>query len=233
MGPLLTGGGVPNHGGNVECRTVPTALDVNGDHVAVICGNRAELLQVYLGCGWIGAVTVPINVASRGAQLAHILTNSQAKLLVVQAEHAEALETLEKVDTLVIDKTGTLTAGKLSVIGIVSGGLVGEVELLRLTASVERASEHPIASAILAAAQERSVKLSAVQNFESRAGLGIIGVVDGKRVAVGTLALMREEGITRNAFSVLGGVAGTVIYVAVDHAMRARAAAVSECVRSV
>ena len=68
-----------------------------GDHVAVICGNRAELLQVYLGCGWIGAVTVPINVASRGAQLAHILTNSQAKLLVVQAEHAEALETLDTV----------------------------------------------------------------------------------------------------------------------------------------
>ncbi|HLJ05392.1 MAG TPA: ATP-dependent acyl-CoA ligase [Acetobacteraceae bacterium] len=68
-----------------------------GDHVAVICGNRAELLQVYLGCGWIGAVTVPINVASRGAQLAHILTNSQAKLLVVQADHAEALETLDAV----------------------------------------------------------------------------------------------------------------------------------------
>jgi crotonobetaine/carnitine-CoA ligase len=68
-----------------------------GDHVAVICGNRPELLQVYLGCGWIGAVTVPINTASRGAQLAHILANSQAKLLVVQAEHAEALGTLEAV----------------------------------------------------------------------------------------------------------------------------------------
>ena len=68
-----------------------------GDHVAVICGNRAELLPVYLGCGWIGAVTVPINTASRGAQLAHILANSQAKLLVLQAEHAGALETLEIV----------------------------------------------------------------------------------------------------------------------------------------
>jgi crotonobetaine/carnitine-CoA ligase len=68
-----------------------------GDHVAVICGNRTELLQVYLGCGWIGAVTVPINTASRGAQLAHILTNSQAKLLVVQAEFADALSSLEIV----------------------------------------------------------------------------------------------------------------------------------------
>jgi crotonobetaine/carnitine-CoA ligase len=68
-----------------------------GDHVAVICGNRMELLQVYLGCGWIGAVTVPINTASRGMQLAHILQNSRAKLLVLQAEFADALETLESV----------------------------------------------------------------------------------------------------------------------------------------
>jgi len=70
-----------------------------GDAVAVICGNRAELLQVYLGCGWIGAVMVPINIASRGMQLAHILANSQAKLLVLQAEHAGALETLHTVPT--------------------------------------------------------------------------------------------------------------------------------------
>jgi len=134
----------------------------------------------------------------------------------VLIKNAEALETLEKVDTLAIDKTGTLTEGKPSVIGIVRGGSVGEVELLRLTASVERASEHPIAGAIVAAANERSLELSDVQNFESRAGLGIVGVVDGKRVAVGTLALMRAEGITQNAFSTLGDAAGTVIYVAVD-----------------
>lgn len=68
-----------------------------GDHVAVICGNRLELLQVYLGCAWIGAVTVPINTASRGMQLAHILENSQAKLLVLQAEFADVLATLEHV----------------------------------------------------------------------------------------------------------------------------------------
>ena len=66
-----------------------------GDHVAVMCGNRQELLQIYLGCGWIGAVTVPINTASRGAQLAHILANSQAKLLVLQAEFAHAVNSLE------------------------------------------------------------------------------------------------------------------------------------------
>jgi carnitine-CoA ligase len=66
-----------------------------GDHVAAMCGNRREMLQVYLGCGWIGAVTVPINTASRGAQLTHILANSQAKLLVLQAEFAEAMDSLE------------------------------------------------------------------------------------------------------------------------------------------
>ncbi len=65
-----------------------------GDRVAVMCGNRPELLQVYLGCGWIGAVTVPINTASRGAQLRHILTNSEAKLLVLQAEFADAVDAL-------------------------------------------------------------------------------------------------------------------------------------------
>lgn len=65
------------------------------DRVAVMCGNRWELLQVYLGCGWIGAVTVPINTASRGVQLGHILANSQAKLLVVQAEFADAVDSLE------------------------------------------------------------------------------------------------------------------------------------------
>ena len=68
-----------------------------GDTVAVICGNRPELLQVYLGCGWIGAVTVPINTASRGAQLAHILANCQAKLLVLQADLSDALESLDAV----------------------------------------------------------------------------------------------------------------------------------------
>jgi carnitine-CoA ligase len=66
-----------------------------GDNVAVICANRRELLQVFLGCGWIGAVTVPINIASRGAQLAHILANSQAKLLVLQGDFADAVGSLD------------------------------------------------------------------------------------------------------------------------------------------
>ena len=75
--------------------TLQAAGVERGDRVAVMCGNRPELLQVYLGCGWIGAVTVPINTASRGAQLRHILANSQAKLLVLQAEFADAVDSLE------------------------------------------------------------------------------------------------------------------------------------------
>ena len=77
--------------------TLAAAGIERGDHVAVMCGNRPELLQVYLGCGWIGAVTVPINTASRGMQLAHILANSQAKLLVIQADLSGALETLDVI----------------------------------------------------------------------------------------------------------------------------------------
>jgi P-type Cu+ transporter len=135
----------------------------------------------------------------------------------VLIKNAEALETLEKVDTLVIDKTGTLTEGKPRVIAISGANSLSESELLQPVASLERASQHPLASAILTAARERGLRLSAVQNFESRAGQGVIGTVDGRRVAVGTFALMREDGVTQDQFSVLGGVAGTAIFVAIDH----------------
>jgi P-type Cu+ transporter len=133
----------------------------------------------------------------------------------VLIKNAEALETLEKVDTLVIDKTGTLTEGKPRVVFFSSQTAGGELELLRLAASVERASEHPMASAILAVAKERGLELTDVQSFDSHAGKGIIGVVDGKRVALGTLALMGEEGVTPPSFRV--GDTRSAINVAVDH----------------
>ena len=133
----------------------------------------------------------------------------------VLIKNAEALETLEKVDTLVLDKTGTLTEGKPRVIGVTGAGL-DESEVLRLAASVERASEHPLASAVVNASREKKLAVSDVQNFESRAGKGALGTVDGKRVAVGNFALMKEEGIAQSEFLVPGGVAGTAILVAVD-----------------
>jgi P-type Cu+ transporter len=135
----------------------------------------------------------------------------------VLIKNAEALETLEKVDTLVIDKTGTLTEGKPRVTSFSTGSPLGEFEPLRLAASVERASEHPLASAVVATAQEHGLTLSDVQNFESRAGKGIAALVDGKHVAVGNWAMMLDEGIRQKAVLVGNGAGGTVVYVSVDH----------------
>jgi Cu+-exporting ATPase len=135
----------------------------------------------------------------------------------VLIKNAEALEILEKVDTLVIDKTGTLTEGKPQVTSYSTSNPLGELEPLRLAASVERASEHPFAGAIVTAAHERNLKLSQAQDFESRPGKGIVASVDGKRVAVGNPAILLEEGIQRKAFLVGGSSIGTAIFIAVDH----------------
>ena len=111
----------------------------------------------------------------------------------VLIKNAEALETMEKVDTLVVDKTGTLTEGKPRVVSI-SKDLETAPDLLRLAASLERASEHPLANAIVRAATERDLKLSNPQEFHFVAGKGVLGTVDGHRVAVGTPALMVQIG---------------------------------------
>lgn len=135
----------------------------------------------------------------------------------VLIKNAEALETLEKVDTLVLDKTGTLTEGKPRLVGIVPQQGINADELLRLTASLEAGSEHPLASAIVVGAHERSLTLSNVQQFNSLTGRGIVGEVDGKQVASGNWGLMREQGIDQNAVAMLGGVDATVVHVAIDH----------------
>ena len=108
---------------------------------------------------------------------------------------AEALELLEKVDTLVVDKTGTLTEGRPSVTRIVPADDMAERTVLRLAAGLERASEHPLAAAIVAAAEDRGVDLGGVEDFESRTGLGVTGTVDGRRVTLGNRALLDEAGI--------------------------------------
>ena len=113
----------------------------------------------------------------------------------VLVKSAEALEIMEKVDTLVVDKTGTLTEGKPRLVGIVATGAVAEDELLRLAASVERGSEHPLAAAIVRAAEERGLALVAPIDFTSETGKGVVGVVDGRRVAVGNPALFAALGV--------------------------------------
>jgi Cu+-exporting ATPase len=113
----------------------------------------------------------------------------------VLVKNAEALEIMEKIDALVVDKTGTLTEGKPRLVGVTAVGRIGEDELLRLAASLEQGSEHPLAAAIVKGAEERRLALGAVAEFTSATGQGVIGVVEGRRVAVGNLALFAWLGI--------------------------------------
>lgn len=117
----------------------------------------------------------------------------------VLIKNAEALETLEKVDTLIVDKTGTLTEGKPKLTTVTTVGALGEPELLRLAASLELASEHPLAAAIVAGAKERNVQLSEVANFQSVTGQGVIGEIDGRVVALGNGRLLAGLNIAADA----------------------------------
>jgi len=138
----------------------------------------------------------------------------------VLIKNAEALERMEKVDTLVVDKTGTLTAGKPAVTAIVPSDGFDETELLRLAASVERASEHPLAAAIVAAAAERNIPLSAATDFDSPTGKGALGSVDGRRVLIGNARFLDEQGVDVSALKAAAEDArkdgATAILVAVD-----------------
>jgi Cu+-exporting ATPase len=132
----------------------------------------------------------------------------------VLIKNAEALETMEKVDTIVFDKTGTLTEGKPTVTAY------SNAETLRLTASLERASEHPLAAAIVASASQQNLRLSEVSGFEYVPGKGIKGFVDGKRIMAGNSALMTDLGVfgsgRKNAAPVGSAPGATQIYVSVD-----------------
>ena len=132
----------------------------------------------------------------------------------VLIKNAEALETLEKVDTLVLDKTGTLTEGRPRIAAIIPQRNWNDDDLLRLAASVERASEHPLAAAVVSAAQSRGLQLQEVRNFSSHTGKGVTGSVDHHQLAVGTWDLMREQGIQDEAVSPPS--AATLVHVAAD-----------------
>jgi Cu+-exporting ATPase len=117
---------------------------------------------------------------------------AQAGVLI---KNAEALERMEKVDTLVVDKTGTLTEGKPKVVAVAPASGFEESEALRLAASVEQASEHPLAAAIVASARERGLPMSPVSEFDSPTGKGAVGMVDGRRVRLGNAKFLHELGI--------------------------------------
>jgi len=122
---------------------------------------------------------------------------AQAGILV---KNAEALEHMERVDTLVIDKTGTLTEGKPSVTAIVPLE-ISETDLLRLSAAVERPSEHPLAVAIVAAAEARKITIPPVESFDSPSGKGALGIVEGKKILLGNAGFMREQQVDIAALS--------------------------------
>ena len=150
--------------------------------------NAVAVLIIACPCALWLATPMSIMVATgRGASAGVLVRN------------AEALEVLGKIDTLVVDKTGTLTEGKprLGSVEAVEGQ--SESDLLRYAASVEQASEHPLAAAIVSAAKERGIALSPVTEFHSITGKGITGIVEGHRIAVGNDALMRDAGVSAAA----------------------------------
>jgi len=149
-------------------------------------GMVAAVSVLIIACPCALGLATPMSImvgVGRGAQAGVLIKN------------AEALERMEKIDTLVIDKTGTLTEGKPKVMAIVALPGFDEGEVLRLTASVERGSEHPLAAAIVAAAAERKLALGEVRDFHAPAGKGVIGTVDKQRLALGTASFLKELAI--------------------------------------
>ena len=140
--------------------------------------------------------------------------------LGVLIKNAEALERMAEVDTIVVDKTGTLTEGKPKVTAVLPAEGIEEAELLRLAASLERGSEHPLAAAIVGAAQEREIELAKSDSFEAVTGKGVKGRIDGREVALGNAKLLETLGIEQGSLGKAAderrGLGETVMFVAVD-----------------
>ena len=152
--------------------------------------NAVAVLIIACPCALGLATPMAIMVATgRGAR---------AGVLV---KEAAALERLEKVDTLVMDKTGTLTEGRLRLTNVITLGGTPQLELLQLVATLERSSEHPVAAAIVAGAQERGLRLGATEDFQSFPGQGIAGTVNGRQIVVGSLSFLQSKGIPTSAMA--------------------------------
>jgi len=154
--------------------------------------------------------------------MAIMVGTGRGALAGVLVKNAEALEILEKVDTLVVDKTGTLTEGKPRVTSVIPAAGSDEKQVLRFAATLERGSEHPLAAAILAGAKERGVELGNLTNFQSRTGKGVTGQVDGRSAALGNRALFAETktsaGDLEEKAKSLEADGQTVMFIAVDDA---------------
>ena len=178
-------------------------------HYAHAIVNAVAVLIIACPCALGLATPMSIMVGTgRGASEGILIRN------------ADALEVLEKVNTLVVDKTGTLTEGKPRLTDIVSAGEFSEREILQSVASLEQASEHPLAAAVVAEAKKRRVDLVEVADFQSITGKGVIGTVLGKRVGIGNAGFMHDlgarEGSLQNRARALQKEGQTVMLIAFD-----------------
>jgi Cu+-exporting ATPase len=174
-------------------------------------GLVAAVTVLIIACPCALGLATPMSImvgVGRGAQAGVLIKN------------AEALERMERVDTLVIDKTGTLTEGKPKVVAVVPAPGINETEVLRLAASVERASEHPLALAIVEAAAARNIALAELTDFDSPTGKGVVGTVSGRKVVLGNVKFLREMGVSAAGLEAeaerLRQDGATAIYLAVD-----------------
>jgi Cu+-exporting ATPase len=188
-----------------------SAWSIWGPEPRFTYGLIAAVSVLIIACPCALGLATPMSImvgVGRGAQSGVLIKS------------AEALERLEKVDTLVIDKTGTLTEGKPSVVAIRTATGNEEAELLRMTASLERSSEHPLAAAIVRSAKERDLYLAPVENFNSPVGKGVTGSVDGRKLVIGNRRIMTEAGIDTSSLDhcadELRREGATAIFVGID-----------------
>jgi heavy metal translocating P-type ATPase len=187
------------------------AWSVWGPEPRFTYGLIAAVSVLIIACPCALGLATPMSImvgVGRGAQSGVLIKS------------AEALERMEKVDTLVVDKTGTLTEGKPSVVAIKTANGIAEADLLRLTASLELSSEHPLAAAIVRSANERGLTLAPVENFDSPVGKGVTGSVEGRKLVIGNQRIMTEAGIDMASLAAAADDmrrdGATAIFVAID-----------------
>jgi Cu+-exporting ATPase len=189
------------------------AWGIYGPEPRLAYGLVAAVTVLIIACPCALGLATPMSImvgVGRGARAGVLIKN------------AEALERMERVDTLVVDKTGTLTEGKPKVTAIVAAPGHNEADVLRLAASVERASEHPLARAIVEAATARNLPLVDATNFDAPTGRGVVGTVEGRRIALGNAKFLAESNIATTALE--GEVqrlrqdGATAIFLAIDNA---------------
>ena len=174
----------------------------------------AAVSVLIIACPCALGLATPISImvgVGRGAQAGVLIKN------------AESLERFEKLDTLIVDKTGTLTEGRPAVTALQPVAGLDRLELLRLAASLERGSEHPLADAILRAAKDEGLSLAEATAFDSPVGRGVVGVVDGRKIAIGSRSFVREQGADITPLEAdaeaLRRQGATVVFVALDGAL--------------